>query len=227
MRSSIQEVIQSIFPDIETKYVDHNWLRGRAILAPKNEAVNRLNEQIQQQIPGEIHNYISVDTVTDKDQAVNYPVEFLNSLEPPGMPPHILSLKVGSPIIVLRNLDPPKLCNGTRLCVKTMMPNVIEATILSGRYKGEDVLIPRIPMIPNDVPFEFKRLQFPVRLAFGLTINKAQGQSLDVAGVVLEKPCFSHGQLYVACSRVGKPANLFIYAPNNTTKNVVYPAALR
>jgi ATP-dependent DNA helicase PIF1 len=55
-----------------------------------------------------------------------------------------------------------------------MMNNIIEATILNGKLKGEDVLLPRIPMIPTDMPFEFKRLQFPVRLAFAMTTNKAQ-----------------------------------------------------
>ncbi|ESO04552.1 hypothetical protein HELRODRAFT_128713, partial [Helobdella robusta] len=51
--------------------------------------------------------------------------------------------------------------------------NVIEATVIKGKYKGEDVLIPRIPMIA--IPFNFKRLQFPERLAFAMTINKSQG----------------------------------------------------
>jgi ATP-dependent DNA helicase PIF1 len=55
------------------------------------------------------------------------------------------------------------------------MNNIIEATILNGRFKGEDVLLPRIPMIPADMSFELKRLQFPVRFAFAMTINKAQG----------------------------------------------------
>jgi ATP-dependent DNA helicase PIF1 len=53
-----------------------------------------------------------------------------------------------------------------------MMNNIIEATILNRKDKGEDVLLPRIPMIPTDMPFEFKRLQLPVRLAFAMTINK-------------------------------------------------------
>jgi ATP-dependent DNA helicase PIF1 len=86
-----------------------------------------------------------------------------------------------------------------------MMNNIIEATILNGKFKGEDVLFPRIPMIPTDMSFEFKRLQFPVRN--------------------LENPCFSHGQLYVACSRVGKPSDLFVYTPEGKTKNIVYSKA--
>jgi len=101
-----------------------------------------------------------------------------------------------------------------------------DATILKGKFKGEEVLIPRIPMIPADMPFEFKRLQFPIRLAFAMTINKSQGQLLSICGVNLENQCFSHGQLYVACSRVGKPSVLFVLAPHNKTKNVVYPNVL-
>jgi ATP-dependent DNA helicase PIF1 len=91
-----------------------------------------------------------------------------------------------------------------------MMNNIIEATILNVNFKGEDVLLPRIPMIPTDMTFEFKRLQFPVRLAFAMTINKAQRHRYKC---VEENPCFSHGQLYVACSRVGKLSDLFVYTP--------------
>jgi ATP-dependent DNA helicase PIF1 len=128
--------------------------------------------------------------------------------------------------MLLRNLDAPRLCNGTRLCVKRLMPHVIEATILTGCEKGEDVFIPQIPIIPSDVPFEFKRLQCPLRLAFAMSINEAQGQSLKVAGINLETPCFSHGQLYIACSRVGTGKNLYVLALDAKTKNIVYQVAL-
>jgi hypothetical protein len=90
-----------------------------------------------------------------------------------------------------------------------MMNNIIEATIANGKFKEEDVLLPRIPIILIDMPFEFKRLQFPVRLAFAMTINNAQGQSPQVCGPNLENSCCSHGPLYVACSRV---ENLPIYS---------------
>jgi ATP-dependent DNA helicase PIF1 len=115
----------------------------------------------------------------------------------------------------------------TRLCIKTLMPHVIETTIMTVCAKGEDVFIPRIPLLPSDMPFQFKRLQFPVRLAFAMSINKSQGQPLKVAGVNLETPCFSHGQLYVACSRVGTGKNLHVFAPDGKTKNVVYQTALQ
>ncbi|XP_055543432.1 uncharacterized protein LOC129728984 [Wyeomyia smithii] len=184
------QLISKVFPDIAHNHKNHQWLSVRAILAPKNQDVNAINCSILDVIEGNEKTYKSIDTVTNTDEVVNYPTEFLNSLELPGLPPHVLKLKVGVPIILLRNMNPPRLCNGTRLAVKSMMENIIEATILIGSYRGEDVLLPRIPMIPTDLPFDFKRLQFPVRLAFGMTINKAQGQSLEDCGLDLDRPCF-------------------------------------
>ena len=82
-------------------------------------------------------------------------------------------------------------------------------------------------MIPTDVPIEFKRTQFPIRLAFAMTINKSQGQTLSVCALDLETPCFYHGQLYVTCSRVGKPSILFVLAKYGLTKNMVHSIPLR
>lgn len=113
-------LIESIFPDLRGNYVNHAWLRVRAILAAKNIDVDAINLKIQQLLPGNVMSFKSIDTVVDPNEAVNYPVEFLNSLDLPGMPPHNLPLKIGSPIILLRNLNAPKLCNGTRLVIKKL-----------------------------------------------------------------------------------------------------------
>jgi ATP-dependent DNA helicase PIF1 len=79
------------------------------------------------------------------------------------------------------------------------------------------------------LPFDFNRTQFPVRLAFAITINKSQGQSLTHVGLSLTEPVFSHGQLYVAVSRVTNSANLRMIVPDTVEarqggklKNVVY-----
>ncbi len=157
------ELVHKVFPNIAQNYINHQWLNARAILAAKNDDINAINFSIQNEIPGEATAYKSIDTVMNQDEVVNYPTEFLNSLDLPGMPPHILTLKIGVPITLLQNINPPRLCNGTRFSAKKMMTNIIEATILNGKFK-EDFLKPRITMNTRDMPFEFKRLQFPVLL---------------------------------------------------------------
>ena len=82
-------------------------------------------------------------------------------------------------------------------------------------------MIPRINFHPTDrsLPIEMERKQFPVRLCFAVTSNKSQGQTLKHVGIYLQQDFFSHGQLYVALSRVQSPQNLKIYRPNATDKN--------
>jgi ATP-dependent DNA helicase PIF1 len=163
----------------------------------------------------------------------NYPVEVLNSVEIGNMPPHKLRLKIGCPVILLRNLDAKNgLCNGTRLICRSFRDNVIMVEIVSGSHKGVSALIPRVTLTPTSsaFPIPFRRLQFPIALAFGMTINKAQGQTLSRVGIYLPDPVFSHGQLYVAMSRVGTPSAIKFFfgsilpygQPKYSTTNVVY-----
>ena len=183
--SNLDELIDHVFPNFKERHKSRKWLSNRAILAPKNTTVDKINSKLLAKMPGEEKVYQSIDTLVDENEAVHYPTEFLNSQEAPGTPPHRLALKIGAPIILLRNLDPPMLCNGTRMVVTGLRPNLIEATIIAGKYQGTVVPIPRIPTIPNDLPFSFKRLQFPVRLAYAMTINKSQGNSLTQAYIFI------------------------------------------
>ena len=84
---------------------------------------------------------------------------------------HICS---GIPIMLLRSLDAPKLVNGTRLIVKKLFDNVILATIITGKYAGEDVFIPRIGLLPSNFLVVFKQTQFSIKPYFTLSVNKAQ-----------------------------------------------------
>ncbi|GFW25514.1 ATP-dependent DNA helicase [Trichonephila clavipes] len=77
------ELIQSIFPDIQNNYLNHEWLSQRAILAAKNVDVDEINFQIQQLLPGDLMSFKSIDTVVDENESVNFPIEFLNSLDIP------------------------------------------------------------------------------------------------------------------------------------------------
>ncbi|PIA46538.1 hypothetical protein AQUCO_01500230v1 [Aquilegia coerulea] len=158
--------------------------------------------------------------------------ENMQALDPPSLPPFKLQLKVGCPIMLLRNLQPRDgLCNGTRLMVVQFATRVIEAKILNGSHAGNYVFIPRITLQPSvsETPFQMARRQFPVRLAFAMTINKSQGQSVKYVGIDLRNHVFSHGQLYVALSRCTSSNRISVLLGNeddDKTTNVVYPEVL-
>ena len=86
-----------------TNYKNLQWLAEHAILAAKNVDVNNINIKIKNVMPGEIFKFKSIDTVMNQDESVNYPIEFLNSLDLEGLPTPILYLKIGTPLILLQN----------------------------------------------------------------------------------------------------------------------------
>ena len=166
-----------------------------------------------------------MDSVHDESQAVEFPTEFLNSLEVSGLPPHLLLLKVGAPIIILSSLDPPRVTNGTRCVITKLSANTVEAKISHGHYAGHNIIIPCIPLIPSNsmLPFEFRCVQFPVSLCFAMTVNKSQGQTFKAVGVDMTDESFTHRMLYVALSRVGSPDCLtLLVREDRKTRNVIY-----
>ena len=231
--TSLDELISQVFPGIQSGYSDKYTVAQRAILTPKNENVDKINEMVMDKFPGLGKKYLSADTVAEEDLHNAYPLDFLNSITLSGMPPHSMTLKVGAPVMLLRNLRAGPgngLRNGTRLIISKLGERVLEAEITSGINKGKSVLIPRITIAPSDteLPFTLKRRQFPIRPCFAMSANKAQGQTLDYIGLYLPEPVFTHGQLYVALSRVRRSSNLSVFVddPLGYTKNIVYKEVL-
>jgi ATP-dependent DNA helicase PIF1 len=149
-----------------------------------------------------------------------------------GLPAHRLFIKQGMPLMLMRNLNPKMgLCNGTKLIFHKVHKNYLQGcSIACGEFNSRKVLIPRIALRPKDREFSFEwtKRQFPVRVCFAMTINKSQGQTLQNVGVWLNDSCFTHGQLYVAVSRVGSPSNIKLAirkdhgSTSHLTRNVVY-----
>ena len=95
----------------------------------------------------------SVDFVSNEDGIHHaYPAEFLQQLNASGLPSTLLCLKVGSLVILLRNLDLGEgLCNGTRMVVLNVRRKVLQCRIISKdrRFRSKIVLIPRIRLSSN------------------------------------------------------------------------------
>ncbi|XP_074356202.1 uncharacterized protein LOC141695891 [Apium graveolens] len=212
------------------------YLSERAILTPTNQTVGHLNSLIVDKLPGESVSYFSVDVAeefgrTDEDLNEAFPIEYLNSLNVAGMPPHDLKLKVGAVVMPMRNLNQTLgLCNGTMMIVIKCLRFCVECEVICGMFVGSKHFIPRMELSPSDtkMPFKLVRKQMPLQICYAMTINKFQGQSMKTVGLYLPKSVFSHGQYYVAISRVTSPTGLTIFvddesgAATNITQNVVY-----
>ena len=175
------DIVNATYPNFHTKFNDLKYLEERAILARTNEVVEDINDYMIDLIDVDEETYLSADSICKAstnipDQDVMYPIELLNSLKFPGIPNHKLRLKVGLPIMLLRNLNQSaRLCNGTRLLVTQLSKWVLEAQIISGSHVGDKVFIPRIVLSPFESkwPFVLKRRQLPVSVCFAMTINKS------------------------------------------------------
>ena len=194
------------------------YLTERTILSSRNDDVNAINKAALNVLPGEVVTYLAADKISEDDGADlaitnRYPNEYLNSLEPPGLPPFNLQLKVGCPIMLLRNIAPVDgLCNGTRLIVVRLASRIIEAKILTGDKAGNLVFIPRISLTPSstELPFHMTRRQFPVRLAYAMTINKSQGQSVKLLELICTIPCSIMGN-YTSLYRDAHLLNVSVF----------------
>ncbi|XP_050916798.1 uncharacterized protein LOC127131968 [Lathyrus oleraceus] len=174
--SSIKKLIQHTFPQLENHGWDASYMVERAILTPQNCDVHMLNDMIINNFPGDEHILLSFDEV-EGDTHNLYQQEYLHTISPGTLPPHILKIKIR---------------------------NLLDVEILIGHNAGKRAFLPRIKLKTTDgarLPFVLIRKQFPVKLSFSITINKSQGQTIPNVGIYLPRHVFNHRQLLVALSR--------------------------
>ena len=236
----VGSIIDATYPRFRENLWNPQYFQERAILSPTHEMVDMINAHMLDLIEGDEMIYQSSDSVSLDDADTNfdesiYTTDFLNGIRMSGLPQHAIKLKVGTPVMLMRNIDQKAgICNGTRLQVIRLGVNVIEARIISGGTIGRICAIPRMVITPSKtkMPFKLNKRQFPIQVCFGMTINKRQGQTLSQVGLYLPKPVFSHGQLYVALSRVKSKQGLKVLCLDregnysNSTTNVVYKEVL-
>lgn len=173
---SPDSLIESIYPAIaSTPPPPPEYFLNRMILAPRNIDVGEINQEILDRMAGDGCQYISADEVirqpgADPRDDEPIPVEYLRSINSSSLPPGELNLKIGCPVILLRNLSPAQgLCNGTRMVITQMGNRVLEVRLLGGERDGQLALIPRISLIPTsstEVSFQFKTA--PISSSFGI-----------------------------------------------------------
>ena len=185
------------------------------VLASTNRVVQRINDMVFElyKPDAEVTESLSADELLE--DRLEVPIEVLNANNQAGLPPNRLLLKRGMPVMVLRNLDPSRsIMNGTVLIYEEIINNCLMK--VKNQETGEMHHIPKIELAPKDGVdvYRWRRTQFPVCVAFAMTIAKSQGQTCKGrVAVYMPEPVFAHGSLYVALSRVTDPRNLRVCLP--------------
>ena len=209
---SMEGFIEEIYPSLASHLGDMDYFSHRCIVSTKNALVDEINNAARP--IDKMQSLLSADRVGDEDDEEKFPEEVLNNFTPSGMPPHKLYMEEGTPLLLLRNLDPAHgACNGTCMIVRKMHSRLLGCEIMTGKNTGNHILIPRMNLSSKKGAYAFQlhRRQFPVRVAYAMTINKSQGQSIAKVGIWLPLKVWTHGQLYVALSRAGAAGDVKLY----------------
>ena len=157
-----EQAIEHIYGKLQDNLANEDFFKTRSILAPMNSVVNKINQDMLKKLPGDEFVFKSIDSVPEQD-VLQAPIEFLNKLDPSGVPPHELRLKIGAPIMLIRNLDLKNgHCNGVRYIVLQITNHHICAKKLGVplSHPQSDIYIPKIPIIDKAIglPFQWKKI---------------------------------------------------------------------
>jgi hypothetical protein len=217
-----------------------NDIMSGAILATTNEHVDEWNEKVQELNPNDMISMFSTDSFADIDDphghlASSITPEALNRFNKIDVPKHELQLKIND-ICFLTHVISRKdgLSKNSRVRIIHMDRYSIRVSTLDLDHPVY-YSIPRIRFkfrLPFEQSFYMIRTQFPLRLAYAMTYDKSQGQSLQKVGIDIRRPSFSHGHTYVAFSRVRDVNNLIVFCDLSQVaseingvyvSNIVYP----
>ncbi len=200
---------------IDAVYGNH-FDNGHQILALTLETCASINKMCIEKLQGPLIECAAADVYIDCATADDFPPDYVQSVHMNGAPPFMLPLKVGARYMCIRNLDARRgLINGTMLKLLAVGTRYIQCQIISGPVAGGIELLMKcvftISPEASGLPFTITRRQYPIIPAYCLSVHKAQGQTIQLCGLIFESDPFTHGQLYVALSRVASWDCVFVH----------------
>ena len=192
------------------------------ILCSSNNSVDNWNAVAQALNPNEGVILLSKDSFAEVDDEKGFISKMitkhvLNTFHKNGIPDHEVTFKVGDVCLITRAIDGLGIANNSRVRIISIHQYCIEVVTLM-EQEERTLRIPRITFkfrLPYGQSYQLTRMQFPLRLAYAMTFNKSQSQTLQKVLLDITQPPFSHGQLYVALSRVRHCKMISLYVSND------------
>jgi ATP-dependent DNA helicase PIF1 len=213
---SVDALISRVYSEGITNYDEK-----RMILAMTLDQCAAINDECINRIPGDSYLAMASDDMRACKNRDLYPQEYIASLNFGGVPPACLKFKKHARFMIIKNYNPPEVCNGVLCELLSWSKFNIQVRLLSGPGERKIIMLPRCNFSilegKSGLPFSFARWQFPIVCAYAVTIHKSQGQSLSRVGLFIEADAFVHGLIYVALSRVASWIHLFFFSPENQT----------
>ena len=204
-----QSVVDLVYPDLRGPGLSLS--ERRCILVCTNKQKDEWNSFVQSQLPGNCTRLPAGHVV----RRGNLSDAEMQNMSKQSVPSGVLELKVGDVCLVISPVcvEEGGICNNTRVRIEAIHPNLKVIRVKPIGSDSRSYWLPRrwyrnVDMGKHGV---IDRLQFPLQLAFAMTVHKAQGQTLEFAAMDCSTPCFAHGQLYVALSRVRKSNSIVFY----------------
>jgi hypothetical protein len=213
---SVDALISRVYSEGITNYDER-----RMILAMTLDQCAAINDECINRIPGDIYMAMASDDMRACKNRDLYPQEYIASLNFGGVPPACLKFKTNARFMIIKNYNPPEVCNGVLCELLSWSKFCIQVRLLSGPGERKIVMLPRCNFSilegKSGLPFSFARWQFPIVSAYAVTIHKSQGQSLHRIGLFIEADAFVHGLIYVALSRVASWSRVYFFSPEHAT----------
>ena len=226
------DLIDIIYFDLHVRILNNEYLSERTILIVVNIDVLHINDICIDKLRDSLQLKHNVNTSVDSNLKKKFDDECFHRYNEISLPSHTLRLKIDMPVMILRNLKSSIKCNDIRARITRIDQHVLETEIVDDKRTNLKIVIPRISLqFKNDesskdrraiMSCQFIRRQYPIRSAFAMIINKSQKQSLKHVDVNVQiRTCFTHGQLYVALSKITKKRNLHIIVPESMSESNV------
>jgi hypothetical protein len=205
-------------------------LKNRAILAIKNSRVDFWNTTMQDMNPNDSVQLKSFDYFTDVDDPNGHLASMLtehvlNEYTNSQVPNHIITLKIDDICFIMRPLKASGLASNTRVRIHDIKQKVITVKVLDSDNPNHLVFVPRMRFnccLKYTSSYNMTRVQFPLKLCYGMTVDKSQGQSFEDVLLDFTDESFSHGQTYVGFSRARNYKNVRIIVQDDKVMELPY-----